>query len=339
MKSKIIIQLLLLLIVSSLPIYAQSGRRPITPGAEKTEDDAIVKVKTSEVLLTVTVQNQYGNLATGLSARDFIVIEDGSRQEITSFNVREAPINALLLLDASGSVFTEMKEIRSAAVKFVEQLRPDDKVAIIQFAEKVELIQNWTSNKADLKHAINWRYRPGEVTHLWDAVFLAAEEKMAQVDGRKAIIILTDCEDTESKVTKEQAYWATIKSGASVYVISKSQALATKIRTEYGGFGGRIAGTKGQADLVIDRLLAAESSMNTFAVKTGGRLYAPIKPEELALAYVQIAEELKNQYIITYTPTNEKRDGSFRALRVAVTRPGLVVNVKEGYVAPKDPTN
>lgn len=329
--SGLVLFLSLFLLASS--VSAQSGRRP---DRVEGEDNTLVKVKTSEVLLTVTVKNQYGKLATGLAERDFIVVENGQRQQITSFNIREVPINVVLLLDASGSVFSEMKEIRAAAVQFVEQLRPQDRVSVIQFAEKVELIQNWTSNVSDLKHAINWRYRPGESTNLWDAVYLAAEEKLSQVEGRKAIVILTDCDDTQSKVTREQAYWAAIRSGASIYVVSKAQALANSIRKNYGGFSGAVAGTRGQAQAVIDHLLLAEQSMSALAEKTGGALFAPPSNKELTQAFLQIVEELKNQYLITYTPSLDTRDGAFRTIKVLLTRPGLVVNHKEGYFATRE---
>lgn len=333
-RQNILSRLVLLLLLTS-SVVAQSGRRSINTKTEG-EDSTLVKVKTSEVLLTVTVKNQYGRLATGLTQRDFIVIENGQRQEITSFNIGEVPINVVLLLDASGSVFSEMKEIRAAAVKFVEQLRPQDRVSVIQFAEKVELIQNWTSNISDLKHAINWRYRPGESTNLWDAIYLAAEDKLSQVEGRKAIVILTDCYDTHSKVTREQAYWSAIRSGTSIYVVSKAQALANSIRKDYGGFSGAIAGTRSQAQAVIDHLISAEQSMSQLAQKTGGALFAPVSSTELAQAYLQIADELKNQYLITYTPNSDSRDGTFRTIKVLLTRPGLVVNHKEGYFATRE---
>ena len=156
------------------------------------------------------------------------------------------------------------------------------------------------------------------------------------MEGRKAIIILTDGDDTESKVTREEAYAATVRSGASVYVVRKARALANKVEEEYGGKGGRIAGTKAQADLIANELSRAEAGMSEFAVKTGGHLYAPLKPEELTRAYAEIAEELKNQYLITYTPTNEQHDGRFRAIKVALTKPGLAVNSIEGYGAPRE---
>jgi Ca-activated chloride channel homolog len=327
----------------SHPSQAQSGRRPLPrtdapsfSGTEKGEDSPLLRVKTSEVLLPVTVRNQFGHLASGLAARDFIVVEDGVRQEIASFNVREVPINVVLLLDASGSVFTEMKQIRESAINFVEQLRPGDRISVIQFADKVELIQDWTSKADDLRHAISWRYRSGKSTHLWDAIFLAADESLSRVEGRKAIIILTDGDDTESKITREQAYAATVRSGASVYIVSQAQALANKLQKEYGGTGGRIAGTKKQADQITNHLKQSEAVMRDFAEKTGGHLYSPAKSEDLNDAYLQVAEELKNQYLITYLPTNDRRDGSFRNIQVLLTRTGLLVNTKEGYIAPKE---
>jgi Ca-activated chloride channel homolog len=335
---RLISTVLFLLVTVSL-VAAQSGRRPTEEkerAALANEDAALVKIKTSEVLLTATVRNQAGSLATGLSERDFIVIEDGVRQEITSFNVRQLPINIVLLLDASGSVFTELKEIRAAAIQFIQQLRPEDRVCVIQFADKVELIQDWTSNYDDLKHTINWRYRPGKSTHLWDGIFLAADEKLNSVDGRKAIVILTDGDDTQSKVTRDQAYFATIKSGAGLYVISQATSIANKLQSEYGGTTGKLTGTKPQVDAITAQLELAESGMAEFAKKTGGSLFAPRRIEDLKQAYLQIAEELKNQYIITYVPSNDKKDGRSRRVQVLLTRPGLTVNSKEAYVAPTE---
>src|SRR5207249_10281126 len=111
------------------PWPGRSGRLPLTAveNEKSHEDSPLLRVKTSEVLLTVTVRNEFGHLATGLSERDFIVIEDGVRQDITSFNIREVPINVVLLLDASGSVFTESKDISESAIKLVEQLRTNDR--------------------------------------------------------------------------------------------------------------------------------------------------------------------------------------------------------------------
>lgn len=316
----------------SIAAYGQSGRRVDFEAAGE-EDTTVVKVKTSEVLLGVTVKNQYGRPATGLSQQDFIVIEDGQRQQITSFNVREVPINVVLLLDASSSMFGKMRQVRMAAIKFIEQMRAQDKVAIVQFAEKVELIQDWTSNRADLRHAVNWRYRPGETTNLWDALYLASEELLSNVEGRKAIVVLTDCLDTTSKVTQQQAYWAAIRAGASIYVISEASALASDVRRNYGGTAGTLAGTRMSAEAIAAQLLAAERSLEEMANRTGGGLFAPVDPTQLEQAYLQIAEELKTQYLITYIPSSDRIDGKFRTIKVLLTRPGLTAIHKEGYFA------
>lgn len=331
-----LILLILAILFATPSIWAQSGRHLTSTEEAKSNEGAFISVSTSEVLLPVTVRNEYGHLAKGLAEQDFIVIEDGVRQEITSFNIREAPINVILLLDASGSIYAESKSIRDAALRFAQQLRPTDRISVIQFADKVELIQDWTSNISDIKHAINWRYRPGQATHLWDALFLATDEKFAQVEGRKAIIILTDGDDTQSRVSREQAYRATIKSGASVYIVSKAQAITKRLQRENAGLKGRLTGTKAQAALLVERLKSAQTNLDELAQKTGGKLYSPLKAEDLSSAYSQVAEEFKHQYLITYIPNNDQHDGAFRAVTIAVTKPGMTIQAKEGYIAPKD---
>jgi Ca-activated chloride channel homolog len=305
----------------------QSGRKS-QPRAPQGPDDTI-RLRADEVLLNVTVVDPYGRQATDLQKGEFIVAEDNERQDMASFFLSSVPVNVLLLLDASGSVAGDITSLRDAATRFIEQLGPEDKIAVTEFHSEVEVIQDWTSNRDDLRHAISWRFKPGMVrtkegrstygsTSLYDALYLAAGEQLAKVEGRKAIIILTDGDDTSSKLTYEQALASVIKSGAVVYVVSKARSMIALVGKFLRG-----------------RFERAEFLMTDLSTRTGGQIFSPRKDEEMKDIYARVARELKNQYIITYVSKNEKRDGRLRRVNIYLTRPGYIVRTRESYYAPQ----
>jgi len=318
--------IMVLAVFGSAP--AQSGRR--LPQNKQQSGDDPIRLRAEEVLLNVTVIDPYGRQATDLGKNEFIIAEDGKRQDIASFIVSSVPVNVVMLLDASGSVVGEISSLRDAAMNFVRQLGPEDKVSVIEFHSKVELIQDWTSNADELQHAITWRFRPGMVrtpdgrstygtTSLYDALYLTAEEQLAKVEGRKAIILLTDGHDTSSELTYEQILASVIKSGAVVYTISKARAVMALVPR-----------------FIVPTLKRAEYLMTDLSTRTGGRLFSPLKDEEMKDIYAQVARELKNQYIITYIPKNEERNGQLRRVNVYLTRAGYSVRTRGSYYAPKD---
>jgi Ca-activated chloride channel family protein len=312
----------------AVSVTGQSGRR--LPGTRPQQKDDTIRLRAEEVLLNVTVTDPYGRQATDLLKDEFIIAEDSVRQDMISFAVSAVPVNVVLMLDASGSVVGEIDSLREAAMKFVEQLGPEDKVSVTEFHTDVELIQDWTSSAEDLKHAISWRFKPGMVrtkegrstygtTSLFDAIYATAEEQLSKVEGRKAIIILTDGDDTSSKVTYEQALAAVIRSGAIVYVVSKARAVMA------------LAGKFYRA-----RFERAEFLMKELASRTGGSIFSPLKDEEMKDVYARVARELKNQYIITYVSKNDKRDGTLRRISVYLTRSGYSARTRDSYYAPKN---
>lgn len=324
--------------------YPQSGRKPSTvqqPG----QDDAI-KLRAEEVLLNVTVTDSYGHQATELTKDEFIIAEDAQRQDIASFLVSSVPVNVVLMLDASGSVVSEINSLRDAAMHFVSQLGPEDKTSVIEFHTNVELIQDWTAKAEEVRHALSWRFKPGMVqtrqgfnygsTALYDALFSAADEQLAKVEGRKAIILLTDGDDTSSKVTYEQALTSIVKSGSVVYVISKARAFINEL-DRYRGKTGRVfaGGNARQADVFVSRFERAEQLMTDLATRTGGRIFSPLEDKEMKDVYGQVARELKNQYIITYIPKNLDHDGRLRHVKVFLSRPGYTARTRDAYYAPK----
>lgn len=334
--------MLLVLISAAEP---QSGRKPVS-GQQPAQDEAI-RLRAEEVLLNVTVTDSYGHQATELTKDEFIVAEDGQRQDIASFLVSSVPVNVVLMLDASGSVISEINSLRDAAMHFVNQLGPEDKTSVIEFHTNVELIQDWTAKADEVRHALSWRFKPGMVqtrqggftygsTALYDAIFSAADEQLTKVEGRKAIILLTDGDDTSSKVTYEQALTSIIKSGSVVYVISKARAFINEL-DRYRGKAGRVfgGGTAQQADIFAERFERAERLMTDLAARTGGRIFSPLEDKEMKDVYGQVARELKNQYIITYVPKNLEHDGRLRHVKVFLARPGYAARTRDSYYAPK----
>ena len=313
---------------------AQSGRR-LPRTVEKGDDE--VKLGTSEVVLPVTVRNEYGHLVRGLRVDDFVILEDNKRQKVTSFSVEQVAVNVVLLLDASGSVFTEIPAIREAANRFTEQFTEQDKFAAVQFADKVEVIQDWTSNRDDIKHALAWKYKSGNSTLFYDALEKTCTDLLSKVEGRKVIILLTDGVDTESKTTMDRAFNAAVRAQATVYVVSKVKGIINHIQKEYGGIGGVLTGTSGMARLYIQQLLEAERRLAQLAEMTGGTMYSPIENADLKKAYRDVAEEIKGQYVITYISSNEGQDGRFRQIKVALSQAGYTAYSRQGYYAAKNP--
>jgi Ca-activated chloride channel homolog len=322
------ISIFLLIVVTSAAARAQSGRN--LPQTKPRDQDDTIRLRAEEVLLNITVIDPYNRQATDLTRNEFIIAEDNQRQDISSFFISRVPINVVLMLDASGSVVGEIESLRQAAMRFIEQLGPEDKVSVIEFHSKVELIQDWTASQDDLRHAISWRFKPGmerttsgnatySTTALYDALYLTAEDQLAKVEGRKAAIILTDGDDTSSKVTYEQSLAAVIKSGTVVYVVSKARALIA-IAPRY----------------FVARLQRAEFMMTDLVTRTGGKIFSPLKDDEMKDAYAQVARELKNQYIITYIPKNEARDGRLRRISVFLTRAGYSARTRNSYYAPRN---
>ncbi|MFP5262902.1 MAG: VWA domain-containing protein [Blastocatellia bacterium] len=334
----------LLLLTSSG--FTQSGRRLPSSSPQQQPSDDVIRLRADEVLLNVTIADPYGRQATDLGREEFIVAEDGKRQDIASFLISSVPVNVVLMLDASGSIVSEINSLRDAAMQFVGQLGPEDKLSVVEFHTKVELIQDWTSKADEVRHALAWRFKPGMVmtqdghfeqgsTSLYDAIYATAEDQLSKVQGRKAIIMLTDGDDTSSKVTYEQAVASVVRSGAIVYVVSKARAFITEINSQYGGKLGRIFGTANGAQSYVARLERAERAMTDLSNRTGGKIFSPLKDDEMKNIYGQVARELKNQYIITYVSKNEARDGGLRHVKVYLTRSGYTARTRESYYAPK----
>ena len=277
------------------------------------QDDDVIRTNTELVVLNITVTDKAGQYVKGLKASDFKVYEDGVEVKpnmIASFSLQESPYAAVVLLDSSGSMEARFSLARSAAIRFLDGLRPEDVAAVYRFDSKVERVQEFSGGRdlAPTAYAI----RAKGMTTLNDAIVEASKTLADRTEVRKAIVVLSDGMDTFSKASGDKAVETALAVGASIYAVDMSSL-------EVGGTSGR------QSAL----------SLKGFAEKTGGRFITTPGGPELRDAFTGIADELGHQYTISYRPMNTKRDGKWRTLEVKVTRDDLVVRTRKGYRAPK----
>lgn len=372
-----------ILVTISIPLAArlphgqvapQSQQRPEPRPAEKPEprpeekpdpqDDraSTIRVDTDLVLFDVKVVNRAnGQVVTGLTAEDFTVYEDGVRQQIALFSASEAPLSIALVLDTSGSTQDEVSLMREAARRFLKELRPQDRAAVLAFNQEVTLLSDLTSDRRRLERALG-SLEPGSGTSFYDALMLTASEVLKRASGRKAIVVLTDGVDSYGFYTYNQVLPALEKGGAALYFLELDTApytedrmvlectnrrhfrLSTKQLKKYTErFKPREDWWKYREWCVlmpeekreINRRLyeLAREELREMAERTGGRVYPVGGLRDLDRFYAQVAAELRLLYSLGYYPTNDKRDGKWRALKVEMRRRELVAQTKPGYRA------
>lgn len=277
------------------------------------QDDDVIRTNTELVVLNITVTDKAGQYVKGLKASDFKVYEDGVEVKpnmIASFSLQESPYAAVVLLDSSGSMEARFSLARSAAIRFLDGLRPEDVAAVYRFDSKVERVQEFSGGRdlAPTAYAI----RAKGMTTLNDAIVEASKTLADRTEVRKAIVVLSDGMDTFSKASSDKAVETALAVGASIYAVDMSSL-------EVGGTSGR------QSAL----------SLKGFAEKTGGRFVTTPGGPQLRDAFTGIADELGHQYTISYRPANTKHDGKWRTLEVKVMRDDLTVRTRKGYRAPK----
>ncbi len=277
------------------------------------EVDDVIRVDTELVILNITVTDKSGQYVSGLKVADFKIFEDGKEVRphlITSFSVHEAPFASVVLLDTSGSMENRMSLARSAAIRFLDGLRPEDVAAVYKFDYKVEPIQEFSSGRDLAQMAYGIRARG--MTTMNDAIVQAAAALADRPENRKAIVVLSDGVDTYSRASADKALERALAVGASIYTVDMS-------------------GIPGGAT----RNMRSAGVLKSLAEKSGGRFVATPGGPGLREAFAGIAEELGRQYTIAYRPMNTARDGKWRNLEVKVSKSDSVVRTRKGYQAPK----
>jgi Ca-activated chloride channel family protein len=277
------------------------------------DDDDVVRVNTDLVVLNLTVTDKAGQYVKALKQPDFKIFEDGvvvPPENVVSFSMHESPYAAVVLLDSSGSMEARFSLARSAAIRFLDGLRPEDVAAVYRFDSKVERVQEFSGGRdlAPIAYAIHAK----GMTTLNDAIVEASKTLAERPEQRKAIVVLSDGMDTYSKASSEKAVESALAIGATIYAVDMSSL--------------EIAGSSRQQ---------SAAQLRTFAEKTGGRFVSTPGGPAMRDAFAQIAEELGHQYTIAYRPVNKKHDGKWRALDVKVAREDLSVRTRKGYRSPK----
>ena len=320
------------------------GPPPAAPILQKREQDVgpseVISVDTTEVMLPVTVRDGNGRLVADLKREDFHVFEDDREERLSELALRQVPVDVILMVDASSSVAENLDDFRKAAMEFAAQLDDKDRISLIKFDDRVQLLQEWTQSRFQFQRALN-RIEPGMFTRLNDALVLAAREQFGNTQSRRAIILLTDGVDSgRGASTAEQALEAVLNAQASVYVVSNGEISRVEKQSQLNALLNSDSVTFNQMriDDLREGLRALDESevkLTRLADATGGRIYKPASFARLNDAYREVAEELRHQYAIYYTPSNKTHDGSFRHVRVVTRNPQYRTSTRIGYYAPQ----
>ena len=274
------------------------------------QDDDIISVESSLVVLNATITNADGKPASGLKENQFKVFEDGQEQKLDFFEAAKTPFAAVILIDTSGSMEQRISMARSAAINFLDGLRADDMTAIYNFDSKVSLVQDF-SNSRDITDRI-FNLKADGYTVLNDAILKAADELKKRPEKRKAIVVISDGADTRSGNSADKALKASVAAGATIYTIDMSAA-----------------------DSNDSNRRQSQSALKNFAEKSGGIFVATAGGAAMRDAFKNIVEELGSQYTLGYQPSNAKKDGKWREIEIRVAKSNLIIRTRKGYNAPK----
>jgi Ca-activated chloride channel family protein len=266
--------------------------------------------------LNVSITDARGQYVTGLTREDFAVFEDGVKQEISIFAHENLPISMVLMVDTSASMDDKLSAARTAGKRFVRTLRPQDVAQVMQFNDRATVLQDFTADHAALEDAFDHTEASGP-TALHNALYVAlkdlAKQKSTGELRRRALVLLSDGEDTASLVSDDQVLELARKTEINIYAISlRAKTAPDRSRLKFS---------------------QAAHLLTALTQDTGGEVHFPNSLSELEAVYDRIAEELRTQYSLGYVSSNARRDGKWRKVVVHSGRGGLVLRCRAGYFA------
>jgi VWFA-related protein len=294
---------------------------PVAPKAEGLPDYSI-KVNVPLVNVDVMVTTKSGQFVPGLKKENFLLFEDGAQQQITSFNQSKAPITAVLLVEFASTNYSFMRDALMASYAFANTLTKDDWVAVSYYDMQPHILVDFTQDKKAVYGALNQLRIPGfSETNLFDALYDTLD-RLDRVEGKKYVILVTTGVDTFSKLTLDKIT-KKVKDTKDVTIFPISVGQILRIMQPNARRGPGIPHSE------MD-YLQADNEMKTFAAMTGGRAYFPRFQAEYGEDFQGIGNDIRNQYSLSYHPTNSKLDGTYRKLKVQVLAPdGGPLKVKD----------
>ena len=304
--------LLLAFVVSALCLVAQNRAVEPPQGSRRVSGrDADIRIRVDRVPVLFSALDGKDRFITDLTRNEIAVYDNKKRQEIIDFaRETDLPLRIALLIDTSNSIRDRFQFEQAAAIEFLQTvLRPNrDRAFLLAFDTNVEVVQDFTDDVEKLRTGIE-SLRAGGGTAFYDAIYHAVRDKLmkAEPEGsvRRTIVVLSDGEDNQSRVTREETLEMAQKAEVTIYAIGTN---ITRIRK--------------RGDKVLKR----------FAEETGGRLFMPFKLTDLTSSFRQIGHELRSQYVVLFRP-NTPRDGAFHTIKVVARRRGVTVRARKGYYA------
>jgi len=320
--------LLALILVGSVAIVAQ--------------DDDPIRVDSSIVRLNVGVVDGRGRPVTDLDRANFEIYEDGVKQQISRFEPVASPFSVVIMLDMSGSTIGFRQVIRQSASRFIDALSPNDRVAVVEFYDKINLRNDFTTDRGTIYHSISAADGRGK-TYLYKALDFALDKLGHEKSRRKAIIVLTDGVDTAVKDIDRDILEPLRDDQILTALKPETSDILNRVLNRADAQGVTIyplALPTGDPEKLADptqrqkaMFAAARQRLKIVADRTGGTLNTINRLEEMGRLYAQVAADLRTLYTIEYQPANDKRDGKWRAIHIDVRNPDLISRTRQGYFA------
>lgn len=312
---------LALYVLLPFPSAAQTnGPEPrIRPAPELTQGSSKpIQLDVSLVLINMTVTDPYDRLVTGLEKENFRVFEDGKEQEVTAFSSEDVPISIGVIFDMSGSMSDKIGRARQAAVQFLKTANPRDEFFMVSFNDRAQLTSGFTSSVDELQNRMMFTAAKGQ-TALLDAIYLGLSQMRSASNGKRALLVISDGGDNHSRYNEKDIRNFVKEADCQLYVMGVFD-INDMQRTDEERYGPTL--------------------LSELAEMTGGRVFAVANLNDLSDIAAKIGTELRNQYVLGYKPSDARRDGTWRKIKVKLIAPKglppLSVYARTGYRAPAD---